>query len=166
MRERLYDQIMATAHVGVVVIPAGEIDAHGLHKCNIAGMRRAVARLSCDPGYILTDGFPVPGLPAPSLAVWKGDQVAACVAAASIVAKVTRDRLMVALDADFPRYGFADHKGYVTRQHRLALETYGPCSAPPLLLRHGGQGRWARMKWGPGLPERAHRGTGTTGGPR
>ncbi|MDA0635382.1 ribonuclease HII [Nonomuraea sp. MCN248] len=127
VRERLHDQILATAHVGVVVIPPETIDARGLHKCNVAGMRRAVARLSCDPGYILTDGFPVPGLPAPSLAVWKGDQVAACMAAASIVAKVTRDRLMGALDATYPQYGFAEHKGYVTPQHRLALETHGPC---------------------------------------
>jgi len=128
VRERLYDRILASAHVGVVVIPPTEIDVRGLHKSNIEGMRRAVARLSCDPGYILTDGFPVPGLPAPSLAVWKGDQVAACMAAASIVAKVTRDRLMVALDGVFPLYGFADHKGYVTPAHRLALETHGPCS--------------------------------------
>ncbi|GAA4510036.1 ribonuclease HII [Nonomuraea ferruginea] len=127
VRERLHDLILATAHVGVVVIPPEVIDARGLHKCNVAGMRRAVARLACDPGYILTDGFPVPGLPAPSLAVWKGDQVAACVAAASIVAKVTRDRLMAALDEEFPLYGFAEHKGYVTPQHRLALETHGPC---------------------------------------
>lgn len=127
VRERLYDKIVRTSHVGVVIIPPEEIDAKGLHKCNVAGMRRAVAQLPCDPEYILTDGFPVPGLPAPSLAVWKGDQVAACVAAASIVAKVTRDRLMVALDQRYPQYGFADHKGYVTPGHRLALKAHGPC---------------------------------------
>ncbi|MDR8410730.1 ribonuclease HII [Nonomuraea sp. 3-1Str] len=127
VRERLYEQIVRSAHVGVVVIPPTEIDARGLHRSNISGMRRAVARLTCDPEYILTDGFPVPGLPAPSLAVWKGDQVAACVAAASIVAKVTRDRMMVELDGEFPVYGFADHKGYVTPGHRRALETHGPC---------------------------------------
>ena len=128
MRQRLYDQIVRSAHIGIVVIPPAEIDARGLHRSNISGMRRAVARLTCDPQYILTDGFPVPGLPAPSLAVWKGDQVAACMAAASIVAKVTRDRMMVSLDAEFPSYGFADHKGYVTPGHRLALEAYGPCA--------------------------------------
>ncbi|MEU5867874.1 MULTISPECIES: ribonuclease HII [unclassified Nonomuraea] len=127
VRERLYDRVVATAHVGIVVIPAAEIDARGLHKSNVSGMRRAVAQLPCDPEYILTDGFPVPGMPAPSLAVWKGDQVAACVAAASIVAKVTRDRLMVDLDRRFPQYGFAEHKGYVTPGHRLALERHGPC---------------------------------------
>ncbi|MFI6500838.1 ribonuclease HII [Nonomuraea typhae] len=127
-RERLYTQVTKHADVGVVVIPPGEIDARGLHRCNVEGMRRAVARLTTDPEYILTDGFPVPGLPAPSLAVWKGDQVAACVAAASIVAKVTRDRMMVSLDVDFPAYGFAEHKGYTTARHRLALEAHGPCS--------------------------------------
>ncbi|SDJ66440.1 ribonuclease HII [Nonomuraea jiangxiensis] len=128
VRERLYEEILPVAHVGMVIIPAGEIDAKGLHKSNVSGMRRAVAQLPCDPEYILTDGFPVPGLPAPSLAVWKGDQVAACVAAASIVAKVTRDRLMVSMDERFPQYGFAEHKGYVTPGHRLALETHGPCA--------------------------------------
>ncbi|MFD0665534.1 ribonuclease HII [Thermocatellispora tengchongensis] len=127
-REALHDRIMATAKaVATVVIPPQEIDARGLHKCNVTGMRRAVARLSCELGYVLTDGFPVPGLPAPSLAVWKGDQVAACVAAASIVAKVTRDRIMTALDEHHPEYGFAVHKGYVTARHRMALHRHGPC---------------------------------------
>ncbi|MEU0570046.1 ribonuclease HII [Nonomuraea sp. NPDC005983] len=127
VRERLYARIVDTAYVSVVTIPPEEIDARGLHRSNVSGMRRAVARLPCDPAYVLTDGFPVPGLSAPSLAVWKGDQVAACVAAASIVAKVMRDRMMVSLDAEYPSYGFADHKGYVTPGHRLALETHGPC---------------------------------------
>ena len=94
-----------------VVIPAGEIDRLGLHVCNIAGMRRALAGLSCRPGYVLTDGFPVRGLAVPALAMWKGDEVAACVAAASVVAKVTRDRLMTALDERYPGYGFAAAQG-------------------------------------------------------
>ncbi|MEU7985573.1 ribonuclease HII [Streptosporangium canum] len=129
-RESLYERIAATAGaVSVVVIDPAEIDARGLHKSNIEGMRRAVARLACDPGYVLTDGFPVPGLPVPSLGVWKGDQVAACVAAASIVAKVTRDRMMTALGERHPEYGFAVHKGYGTVGHRRALEMYGPCPA-------------------------------------
>jgi ribonuclease HII len=129
VRESLHDKIMATARaVGLVVIPPAEIDARGLHKSNVAGMRRAVAGLGIDPGYVLIDGFPVPGLPAPSLAVWKGDQVAACMAAASIVAKVTRDRMMRSLDEMHPEYGFAEHKGYVTPGHRRALTEHGPCS--------------------------------------
>lgn len=127
-REALYDRIMTTARsFSVVTIPPKEIDTRGLHRSNIEGMRRAVARLSCHPGYVLTDGFPVPGLPVPSLGVWKGDQVAACVAAASIVAKVTRDRMMIALHERHPVYGFAEHKGYGTVDHRRALEMYGPC---------------------------------------
>ncbi|GAA4058476.1 ribonuclease HII [Nonomuraea soli] len=127
VRERLFALIMKSAFVETVIIPPEVIDTRGLHKCNVEGMRRAIARLSFVPEYILTDGFPVPGLPAPSLAVWKGDQVAACVAAASIVAKVTRDRIMTSLDAEFPQYGFAEHKGYTTLQHRLALQEHGPC---------------------------------------
>jgi ribonuclease HII len=127
VRERLYDRIVATARsVSVVSISPEEVDARGLHKCNVAGMRRAVAGLGIDPGYILVDGFPVAGLPAPSLAVWKGDQVAACVAAASIVAKVTRDRMMHELDEIYPQYGFAVHKGYVTPGHQRALALHGP----------------------------------------
>ncbi|MEV8632811.1 ribonuclease HII [Streptosporangium sp. NPDC051023] len=127
-REALYERVMATAKAfSVVVIPPKEIDIRGLHRSNIEGMRRAVAQLSCDLGYVLTDGFPVPGLPVPSLGVWKGDQVAACVAAASIVAKVTRDRMMTALHERHPVYGFAVHKGYGTVDHRRALEMYGPC---------------------------------------
>ncbi|GAB3888987.1 ribonuclease HII [Microbispora bryophytorum subsp. camponoti] len=127
VRERLYERITATARaVSVVVIPPEEIDSRGLHKCNVAGMRRAVAGLGLVPGYVLVDGFPVAGLPAPSLAVWKGDQVAACVAAASIVAKVSRDRLMHGLDEVYPQYGFALHKGYVTLGHRKALARHGP----------------------------------------
>ena len=110
-----------------VIIPAAEIDACGLHVCNIAGMRRALAGLSCQPGYVLTDGFAVRGLGVPALAMWKGDEVAACVAAASIVAKVTRDRIMTGLAEQYPAYGFARHKGYSTRSHMRALARHGPC---------------------------------------
>jgi ribonuclease HII len=106
-----------------VIIPAAEIDACGLH----VGMRRALAGLARTPGYVLTDGFPVRGLGVPALAMWKGDEVAACVAAASIVAKVTRDRLMTGLDGQYPGYGFAQHKGYSTRRHMRALAEHGPC---------------------------------------
>jgi ribonuclease HII len=76
---------------------------------------------------VLTDGFPVRGLGSPALAVWKGDQVAASVAAASIVAKVTRDRMMQELDERYPVYGFCRHKGYVTDEHQRALADFGPC---------------------------------------
>ena len=127
-RNAAYRQIMdAALDWSVIIIPAPDIDRLGLHVCNVAGMRRALAALSVQPGYVLTDGFPVRGLPAPALAMWKGDQVAACVAAASVIAKVTRDGLMSGLDQTFPSYGFARHKGYSTRSHMKALAEHGPC---------------------------------------
>jgi ribonuclease HII len=90
-------------------------------------MRRALGMLAPRPSYALTDGFPVRGLGLPSTAVWKGDAVVACIAAASILAKVTRDRIMVDLHDRFPDYDFARHKGYVTADHAQALGTHGPC---------------------------------------
>ena len=89
-------------------------------------MRRALARLDVDLDYVLSDGFAVPGLAMPNLGVWKGDQVCGCVAAAGVLAKVTRDRIMRELDAQWPQYGFAVHKGYVTSMHRQALVEFGP----------------------------------------
>lgn len=127
-RNVVYRQVMEAAlDWSVVIIPAEEIDRRGLHVCNVAGMRRAMATLSNRPAYVLTDGFPVRGLAVPTLAMWKGDQVAACVAAASVIAKVTRDALMCELHEDFPEYGFSRHKGYSTRSHMAALVRHGPC---------------------------------------
>ncbi|WP_280509863.1 ribonuclease HII [Nocardia farcinica] len=128
-REELYPVITRLALAWeVVVIPAWEIDAIGIHVANIEGMRRAIAGLRQRPGYVLTDGFRVPGLAAPSLPVIGGDAAAACIAAASILAKVTRDRIMVELDSRHPGYGFAAHKGYNTPEHTAALQRLGPCS--------------------------------------
>ena len=127
-REKAYDEVVATALAWhAVVIPSTEIDRIGLHVCNIAGMRRALAGLACQPAYVLTDGFAVRGLGVPALAMWKGDEVAACVAAASVIAKVTRDRLMRELHLRYPEYGFARHKGYSTPAHMKALSAHGPC---------------------------------------
>ncbi|MPY79358.1 MAG: ribonuclease HII [Actinophytocola sp.] len=127
-RKRIYDQVLARAvSFSVVVIPVDEVDADGVHAANIAGMRRAVARLDRHPGYVLTDGFRVPGLTAPNVPVAKGDRVVACVAAASVLAKVTRDRIMVDLHDEFPMYGFDVHKGYSTGDHTAALSEHGPC---------------------------------------
>nr|WP_276325752.1 ribonuclease HII [Nocardia transvalensis] len=126
-RERLFPIIKRRALAwDVVVIPAWEIDAIGIHVANIEGMRRAVAGLGAEPGYVLTDGFRVPGIPVPSLPVIGGDASAACIAAASILAKVTRDRMMVDLDKRLPGYGFAAHKGYNTPEHLAALKELGP----------------------------------------
>lgn len=128
-REEAYTEIVDRAEAWTVVtVPAGEIDRYGVHRCNLAGMRRAFARLDPAPSYVLTDGFPIRGLGAPGLAIRRGDRVAACVAAASVVAKVTRDRMMCDLHECYPDYGFAAHKGYVTRDHTAALTTYGPCA--------------------------------------
>jgi ribonuclease HII len=127
-RERVYAQVVKRAlSWTAVVIPPGEVDRLGLHVCNVMGMRRALAQLSVTPAYVLTDGFPVPGLDVPGLAVWKGDRVAACIAAASVVAKVTRDRIMVDMHDRWPNYAFDEHKGYVTPEHQAALRAHGPC---------------------------------------
>jgi ribonuclease HII len=129
VREQLYAEIVARATTwSIVVLTAAEIDRIGLHVANVAGMRRAFAALSPRPTYALTDGFPVPGLGLPTTAVWKGDAVVACIAAASILAKVTRDRMMVEMHAQFPHYDFDRHKGYVTPEHAEALQEHGPCA--------------------------------------
>lgn len=128
-RAEYYDLIVRRAvDHAVIVIPPTEVDRRGVHVANVEGMRRAVAGLSNLPGYVLTDGFAVRGFGAPALAVPKGDQTAACVAAASVLAKVTRDRIMVELDAEYPQYGFAEHKGYCTPDHDAALAEHGPCA--------------------------------------
>jgi ribonuclease HII len=128
-REEVYAEVVDRAvSWSVVAIPVRELDARGMHVTNIEALRRAVSVLDPEPDYVLTDGFPVSGLAQPTLAVWKGDRVAACVAAASVLAKVTRDRVMLELDARFPEYGFAVHKGYITEAHSEALDRHGPCS--------------------------------------
>jgi ribonuclease HII len=128
-RERAYDEILARAEShAVVIVPAAEVDARGLHRCNLEGLRRALVRLSPAPDYVLTDGFGVDGTGSPGLAVWKGDRVSACIAAASVLAKVVRDRIMIELHETYPEYDFAQHKGYCTAGHSAALARYGPCA--------------------------------------
>ena len=127
-RESAYKEVVRRAlSWSVVIVPPQEVDRYGLHVMNVRAMRQAVQRLDPFPSYALTDGFPVSGMPVPTLAVWKGDRVAACVAAASVIAKVTRDRIMTELDGTYPVYGFAVHKGYVVPEHRAALRRHGPC---------------------------------------
>ncbi len=128
VREQLYVQVTRRALAySVVVIPAAEIDAYGLHVANLAGMRRALCTLTPAAEYALTDGFPVRGLGMPSTAVWKGDATIACIAAASILAKVTRDAIMTRMHDDWPQYEFDRHKGYITPAHEAALTAQGPC---------------------------------------
>jgi ribonuclease HII len=127
-RERCYVQVTRRALAwSVVVVDAGECDRLGMHVANVAALRRALARLEVPPAYVLTDGFPVDGLGVPGLAMWKGDRVAACISAASVIAKVTRDRLMTGMHEQWPVYDFATHKGYVTEEHTAALAEHGPC---------------------------------------
>jgi ribonuclease HII len=127
-REELYELLMEkAAAISTIIVPPAEVDARGVHAANLDGMRRAVQGLSITPAYVLTDGYAIDGLGIANLAVWKGDQVAHCISAASIIAKVTRDRIMRELDEQFPQYGFAKHKGYITALHTKALNTHGPC---------------------------------------
>ena len=116
------------ASVSVVIVPASEVDSRGVHAANLDGMRRAVQGLSIEPAYVLTDGYAIEGLGVPNLAVWKGDQVVVSISAASVIAIVTRDRIMREMDLEFPQYGFAGHKGYITAAHTKALNEHGPCA--------------------------------------
>ena len=127
-REELFDVIMElAASVCIIRVSVQEIDERGVHAANLDGMRRAVKGLSIEPAYVLTDGYPIQGLAIPNVAVWKGDQVVTAISAASIIAKVTRDREMIEIDKKYPQYGFAGHKGYITAAHTAALVKHGPC---------------------------------------
>jgi ribonuclease HII len=128
-RERCYEEVVRRATAwSVVVVEHDECDRLGMHVANVEALRRSLARLDVRPSYVLTDGFPVDGLEVPGLAVWKGDRVAACIAAASVIAKVTRDRIMAEMHDRYPVYDFATHKGYITATHSAALEQHGPCA--------------------------------------
>jgi len=136
-RERLFDEISQTAlAVSCVMVSAADCDAFGIQRADLQALRDAMLALRPVPDFAVTDGFAVPGLGCPSLGMWKGDQVVACVAAASIIAKVTRDRLMESLDASYPGYGFAAHKGYGTPAHQAALVALGPCAEHRLTYRN------------------------------
>ena len=126
LREKLFDVVIDQAIAySIIEISVEEIDSFGLHKSNLEGMRRAVNSLAVTPEYVLTDGYAIEGLAIPNLAVWKGDQVAISISAASILAKVYRDREMVKLDSKYPGYGLAKHKGYITAAHTKALGELG-----------------------------------------
>ena len=125
-REQLYEEIIAKAiDFSIAEVSSFEIDGLGLHKANLKVLKLAVAKLNNKPDFVLSDGFNVE-MPYPSLKIIKGDMVSVSIAAASIVAKVHRDRLMDGYHAAFPQYGLDKHKGYGTKDHKEALKKYGP----------------------------------------
>ncbi len=127
-REVLFRAVVGCATaISVRVIAPAEIDRNGLHRSNLWGLRSVLADLWPQAEACLVDGFRLGPLAPPHRAVVDGDTKSAAIAAASIVAKVTRDRVMRRLDALFPRYGFASHVGYITPGHSAAVRAYGPC---------------------------------------
>lgn len=135
-REACYARIVASAvAVSVCRVTPSRIDRRGLHRSNLWLLRRAICVLPVAPDYVLADGWPIPRLSVPHLSIKKGDAVTASVAAASIVAKVTRDRTMDRYHRRFPEYGFDRHRGYGTRGHFEALARLGPCPIHRLSFR-------------------------------
>jgi ribonuclease HII len=128
-RERLAAEIRATAAgVGVGLAEVAEIDRVNVYHAALIAMRRAVEALPHPPEHVLVDARTIPGLRVPQNAFCKGDGIDFSIAAASIIAKTHRDRLMADLDRAYPEYGFARHKGYGTAEHQLAIRTHGPCA--------------------------------------
>ncbi len=130
-RDRFYRILkeMPGTEIGIGIGSVDEIDRINILRATHLAMRRAVEALPMPPEKILVDGYPVPGLPLPSLAIVKGDSLSFSIAAASVIAKVTRDTIMLELDTQYPGYGFAQHKGYGTPQHMQALLEFGPTPA-------------------------------------
>jgi len=127
-RQQLFQAVVECASaVSVRVIPAGEIDRIGLHRSNLGGLRAVLTDLQPRADACLVDGFRLGPSAPPHRAVVDGDTKSAAIAAASIVAKVVRDRVMRRIDAMYPRYGFSSHVGYITPGHTLAVRVHGPC---------------------------------------
>jgi ribonuclease HII len=127
-RAALYDEILRRAcQVVIVCCSAGTIDRDGLHRCNLVALTRAVEGVAPAPGATLIDGFPLPGCRRAHRAIVGGDGRSAAIAAASVVAKVTRDRLMRRLHLSHPQYGFDRHVGYATALHHEAIAAHGVC---------------------------------------
>ena len=139
-RERAFERIAARAVVSVCRAQPGTIDRRGLQPCNLSLLRRAANELDPRPDYVLVDGFPIPRVGFPSLAIKKGDAVTASVAAASIVAKVTRDRIMDRLHRRYPAFGFDHNRGYGTPDHLEALDRLGPTPVHRFSFACVGQG--------------------------
>lgn len=127
-REATLPLILETATaVGIGSVPAGDIDRINILEATKRAMRQAVAAMAAQPDYVLVDAVQGLGLPMPTQPIIHGDALSYLIAAASIVAKQTRDAYMIEMDAQYPGYGFAKHKGYGTLEHRAALKSLGPC---------------------------------------
>lgn len=127
-RETLYEEIMDKAvSVGIGMADQNVIDDINILNADYQAMKQAVAKLSVTPELLLNDAVTIPGISIPQIPIIKGDTLSASIAAASIVAKVTRDRLMETYDKLYPEYGFAANKGYGSQDHINALRKYGPC---------------------------------------
>jgi ribonuclease HII len=129
-RQALFVRLHSRPHgIGVQVLAPDVIDQYGIQVANYSVMMKAVAKLDPPPDFLLVDGFAIPGCRFPHKRIVKGDARSQSIAAASIVAKVVRDRIMCELDRRYPLYGFARHKGYATAEHLAAIEEHGPCPA-------------------------------------
>lgn len=128
-REDLFEVLTGTAGIfwAISVQDSVVIDRVNILRATHLAMREAALGLSPAPGHVLIDGLPVPDFPLPHTALVRGDQRSLSIAAASVLAKVTRDRLMEQADADYPQYEFRRHKGYGTARHLAALRQHGPC---------------------------------------
>jgi ribonuclease HII len=128
-RERLYDELVARTdvHWAVAIVTHREVDKLNILRATHKAMRAATAQLGATPDHVLIDGLPVRHFPIEQTALVGGDNLSFSIAAASVIAKVTRDRLMLDFDREFPEYGFAQHKGYGTALHLERLRLHGPC---------------------------------------
>ena len=127
-REELYDEIMEKAvAAGIGMVSPQRIDEINILQATYEAMREAISKLEPAPDILLNDAVTIPEVTIPQVPIIKGDAKSISIGAASIIAKVTRDRLMYSYDELYPEYGFAKHKGYGTKQHRDALAEYGPC---------------------------------------
>jgi ribonuclease HII len=126
-REELFEAVVACAtQIAVVAVPASDIDRRGLHRSNLHALGSALCALDPEPDVCLTDGFAVPGCERPHRRVIGGDGRSAAIAAASIIAKVTRDRFMRRVAPRYPGFGFDQHVGYITADHTRAVRELGP----------------------------------------